>query len=82
MALYGVGKVEEAEAVFRQWVGFDPENEVARHFLAGCTGEEVPGRASDHFVKEVFDKFASSFDTKLEELDYRAPKLITDAIES
>jgi len=80
MALYSVGKIEEAEAVFRQWVGFDPENEVACHLLAGCTGEDVPTRASDHFVKEIFDKFASSFDMKLEELDYRAPKLVTDAL--
>lgn len=48
--------------------------------LAACTGAEVPERASDQFVRTLFDKFASSFEQALERLDYRAPQLVSAAL--
>ena len=44
--------------------------------MAACTGQHVPGRASNAFVEATFDSFASSFEAKLEKLSYRAPALV------
>jgi predicted TPR repeat methyltransferase len=36
----------------------------------------APARASDDYVKQVFDAFSTSFDAKLEALNYRAPEWV------
>ncbi|QYZ67376.1 MAG: hypothetical protein OI74_07500 [Gammaproteobacteria bacterium (ex Lamellibrachia satsuma)] len=81
-SLYRQGRLQEAVDVFRKWLLFDPDNPVARHLLAACTGENVPERASDAFVEETFDKFAGSFDKVLKKLEYRAPELLAEAVAS
>jgi predicted TPR repeat methyltransferase len=58
----------------------EPDNPVAQHQLAACLGEQVPERASNAYVEQVFDSFAGSFDAKLEMLHYRAPELVTQAL--
>jgi predicted TPR repeat methyltransferase len=80
LVLARLGRKEEAAQIFREWLELEPDSEQARHYLAGCTGEQVPERASLRYVEEVFDRFASSFDAKLEALDYRAPRLVGDAV--
>ena len=75
--LYVCGHHEQAAGVFRQWLAFEPANPVARHMLAACSGEDVPERAADDYVKRTFDDFADSFDeVLLEKLDYHAPDLL------
>jgi predicted TPR repeat methyltransferase len=74
------GRKGKAAAVFRAWLDKDPDNPVARHYLAACGGSAVPQRASDSYVEKTFDGFATSFDEKLAKLDYRAPELITAAV--
>lgn len=75
--LYITGHALDAAEVFRQWLGFDAGNPVARHMLAACSGEDVPARAADDYVKRTFDDFAESFDeVLLEKLDYHAPDLL------
>jgi predicted TPR repeat methyltransferase len=54
-----------------------PDDPLARHTLAACSGRDVPRRASDAYVEAVFDSFAASFDAKLTLLLYRAPQLVT-----
>lgn len=81
-ALYRTGKSDEAIAVYRQWQETDPDNAIARHMLAACSGESVPTRASDGYLREMFNAFAGSFDQVLDQLDYRAPRLIAEAIDS
>ena len=49
--------------------------------LAACTGRDVPERASNGFVEATFDSFASSFESKLETLSYRAPALVAAMLE-
>jgi predicted TPR repeat methyltransferase len=80
-ALRRAGRMEEAVAVLRGWREREPENAVARHLLSAYTGEEVPARASDGYVRELFDHFASSFDAVLASLHYRAPKLVAERFE-
>ncbi len=70
------GEEEEAIAMFRDTLRQDPENPIARHMLSAFTGDDVPGRASDGFVRNIFDGFASAFDEHLAELGYRAPGLV------
>lgn len=79
--LYRARKVEQAIQVYRQWLQADPASSVARHMLAACTGEAIPARASDGYVRDVFDGFAGSFDQVLDQLGYRAPSLIRELLE-
>jgi|SRR5579871_21836 len=76
-----LGEVGKAEAIYRRWLAEEPDNPLPRHYLAACTGEGVPDRATDAYVEATFDRFAESFDSKLAGLLYRAPQLIADAIE-
>ncbi len=79
-ALVLLGERERAAALYREWLAEEPNNPVAQHQLAACLGEQVPERASDAYVEQVFDAFAGSFDAKLEMLHYRAPELVTQAL--
>ena len=79
-AYYALGQIDAAAEVFRLWQQCEPGHPIARHMLAACTGENVPARASDAYVESVFDGFAASFDAKLEQLSYRAPNLIAEAV--
>ena len=79
-ALYRFGRLDEAALVYSKWLEIEPENPVAQHMLAACRGDAVPDRCSDAFVRESFDAFARSFDEVLQRLDYRAPKLVADAL--
>jgi predicted TPR repeat methyltransferase len=80
IALSRLGRVDEAANVFRQWSEKEPDNPVAHHLLAACSGESVPKRAADDYVKQVFDNFAERFEERLERLEYRAPELIAQAV--
>ncbi len=75
-ALYArCGRRDMAAQLFAGWLALCPDDPQARHHLAAVTGENVPERASDAYVVEVFDKFAASFDATLANLGYRAPAL-------
>jgi predicted TPR repeat methyltransferase len=80
IALSCLGRVEEAASVFREWTEKEPGNPVACHLLAACSGNNVPQRASDAYVKHVFDNFAERFEERLERLEYRAPELVAGAV--
>ena len=71
-----LGEPEKAVDIFERWLEEEPDNAIARHMLAACSGREVPARASDDYVEKVFDEFAGSFDEKLGKLSYRAPDLV------
>jgi predicted TPR repeat methyltransferase len=75
------GRQQEAIEIYERWVALEPERATARHMLAAVTRENVPARAPDAYVKELFDGFAADFDAKLEKLDYKAPQLVTTALQ-
>jgi predicted TPR repeat methyltransferase len=79
--LYRARKIDQAVGVYRQWLEADPESGIARHMLAACTGEAPPARASDAYVRDLFDGFAGSFDQVLDQLEYRAPALIRGVLQ-
>ena len=76
-----LGEIGEAVNIFEQWLEEEPGDPIARHMLAACTGRDVPERASNAFVEATFDSFASSFESKLERLSYRAPALVAAMLE-
>ena len=75
-----LGMVDSAAEVYREWLARDPENPVAKHHLAACTGQDVPERATDAYIESTFDLFANSFEAKLAALNYRAPQLTAAAV--
>lgn len=80
-ALYRFGRVDESAIVYEKWLEIDPDNSIALHMLSACRGGNVPSRCSDEFVRESFDAFAESFDEVLERLEYRAPELVSRAVD-
>jgi predicted TPR repeat methyltransferase len=79
-ALVAYKRYDEALEVYRQWQKVEPDNPVVAHLIAACAGDDTPGRASDNFVQQTFDRFANSFDTVLARLDYRAPMLCAELL--
>ncbi len=81
IACYRLGLIEQAAQWYRQWLAQEPDNEIARHYLAACAQKDVPSRASDQFVMRLFDEMAEEFDHKLvNHLDYRGPELARSLI--
>jgi predicted TPR repeat methyltransferase len=76
-----LGEFGKAAEIFEQWLAEEPEDPIARHMLAACTGRDVPARASNGFVQATFDSFAASFEAKLATLSYRAPALVAAMLE-
>ncbi|HEY2250165.1 MAG TPA: tetratricopeptide repeat protein [Planctomycetaceae bacterium] len=79
-SLLKLGRNDEAAAMYRRWLAIEPDNPRPRHHLAGCTGQDVPPRCPDDYVRTVFDRFSKTFDVKLRDLKYCAPALVVDAL--
>ncbi len=78
-ALSAAGEKERAVAFYRDWLVQDPDNAYVQHHLAASLGE-LPERASDAYVEQVFDQFAANFDAQLATLKYCAPELVAEAL--
>jgi predicted TPR repeat methyltransferase len=76
-----LGQKDKAIELYEQWLKEEPDHPVLPHLLAGCTGRDVPVRASDACVQFIFDSFAASFESKLAHLLYRAPNLVHAMVE-
>jgi predicted TPR repeat methyltransferase len=76
-----LGQRAKAIELYEEWLKEEPDNPVLPHLLAGCTGRNVPARASDECVQRIFDGFAESFEAKLAHLHYRAPSLVHHMLE-
>jgi predicted TPR repeat methyltransferase len=44
------------------------------------SGADVPVRAPDAYVQQVFDRFSRTFEAKLAKLEYRAPDLVVGSL--
>ena len=76
-----LGEIGEAVKILEEWLDEEPDDPIALHMRAACTGRDVPVRASNAFVEKTFDSFAASFESKLEQLSYRAPALVAAMLE-
>lgn len=80
LAYCTLGQQDHAVQVCEEWLKDEPGSSIALHTLAACSGKDVPARASDDYVRRVFDGFSESFEVKLARLQYRAPALVADAL--
>jgi len=76
-----LGEIGEAVKILEEWLDEEPDDPIALHMRAACTGRDVPVRASNASVEKTFDSFAASFESKLEQLSYRAPALVAAMLE-
>lgn len=74
------GESAKAAEVYRDLLAMMPDNPGLVHALAAVSGENVPERAADAYIKQTFDTFSQTFDAKLRQLDYRAPYFVADAL--
>jgi len=79
-ALTLLGELDQAAQLYREWLAEEPDNPVVQHMLAATEGR-MPARASDAYVRDVFDAYADSFDASLEKLHYRAPELVAAEVQ-
>ncbi len=76
-----VDRKNDAEKVFEKWLQIEPGNPTVLYLQAACLGIDAPDRAPNHYVQQIFDDMADSFDTHLvEQLDYRAPDLLMESL--
>lgn len=78
--LYRLNRLPEALEFYGRWQTTDPNDPIPQHMLAAMGGAERPRRASDGYVRATFDDFAESFDRNLEDLGYRAPQVLWEAV--
>ncbi|MEO8278220.1 MAG: tetratricopeptide repeat protein [Ideonella sp.] len=79
-ALLADGQIARGKQILNDWLAKEPDNPRALHQLAAAGFVAPPARASDGYIQQTFDSFASSFDAKLESLGYRAPQFVADAL--
>jgi predicted TPR repeat methyltransferase len=69
----------EAAATYRRCLEIDPAREDVRHLLQALEGANLPGRASDAYLRSAFDAADDRFDeTLVHWLDYRGPEIALD----
>ena len=78
--LYQAGRTQEAANVYNEWAAREPQSAKARHMVAAVSQRDVPARAADEYVRELFDGAARTFDANLGKLNYRAPELVVAAL--
>ena len=79
MSLKLSGEDESAIRLLQKLLEREPNNVLAKHTLSAYSGQDVPPRADDDYVRKTFDNFAGSFDAVLQKLDYKAPFLVEKA---
>jgi predicted TPR repeat methyltransferase len=73
-----LGRTEAAAESFRQALACGGDAELNRYYLAGLAAGETPASAPRHYVENLFDGYASQFDSHLvQALNYQAPRLLT-----
>lgn len=78
--LLQLGRRKEAVGELAELLERHPDDAAIRHSLAAYGGSDIPDRASDEYVRQLFDGFSRSFDATLARLEYKAPQLVSDAL--
>lgn len=81
IALYELYRTDtqSAREIAHWWRDTFPTNPHAMVMAAAILGENVSEQNAD-YVQGVFDDFAEDFESKLHDLDYKAPDYIADAL--
>ena len=77
-AYYELGRVDEAIALFENWLMAEPDNPVAMHLIGAYRGQQTPDQCTSQYIELTFDTFANSFENILGRLNYCGPRLVQD----
>jgi len=72
---------ESARQHARQWIEAFPNNVFAQHIGSGVLGLTAPDRASNNYVKKLFDNFAGTFEDQLAKLGYNVADIVNTMAE-
>ena len=75
-AYYELGRIDEAIAVFEDWLLAEPSNPVATHLLAAYRKQQAPEQCTSQYIEHTFDAFANTFEHILGRLKYCGPQLV------
>ncbi|MBH67420.1 MAG: hypothetical protein CMM58_03620 [Rhodospirillaceae bacterium] len=76
-ANHGLGNNSEALKWYQRYLNIHPDDPQATHMVAALGTGFKPLRASNKYIKEVFDNFAEEYDTQLiDDLEYKVPDLL------
>ncbi len=74
-----IGDKERAISHYQQVLAAEPEHPGAGYMLAALCGDKRVSAPPTDYVRTIFDDYASSFEQSLvNELEYRAPKLLEE----
>lgn len=73
---------ESARQHAHRWIAAFPDNAFAQHIGSGVLGLPAPDRASDSYVKKLFDNFAESFEGQLARIGYQVADIVAGMTES
>jgi predicted TPR repeat methyltransferase len=65
---------------YQHWLDCEPDSAIALFMLRAVQGEQGLVRAPDEVVRKMFDQFAPNFEHRLEQLEYRVPRLMQDVL--
>ncbi len=75
------GDVEQAAGAYRRAIQISPKFAEAAYDLAALTGGAAPPSMPRSYVTRLFDDFAPTFERRLlEDLDYRVPEVLREAV--
>lgn len=82
-AYHRLGLIDRAGAAYAEASALEPDNAYLRHLAVAVGARPAEGdRASEQYVTEVFDGFASRFEESLFSLGYRIPGVMLRMIEA
>ena len=73
------GKLHEAAALYELAITRGMDADLFSHYLAAVSTQDT-GRAPDRWISATFDNFAPTFDTHLQQLEYKAPRLLAEMV--
>lgn len=79
-ALSHLGRREEAGYSYQEALKLGPDDPYVRHLVASFGALPGAGRASNEYIRVVFDGYAPRFDQHLIGLNYRVPGLIRSSV--
>ncbi|MCA9139206.1 MAG: tetratricopeptide repeat protein [Planctomycetales bacterium] len=84
-AYRALGDQDMVVGTLRQWHDHEPDNAIVAHLLAAHQSQSQPTtaqptRASDAYVRELFDEFAEKFEDQLTALQYASPRIIAEML--
>lgn len=78
-----LGRVPEAIACYREAADRGADPELNGYYLAALGGASPPPTAPSHYVEQLFDSYAASFEDHLvQQLNYHAPRVLAGRLQA